>query len=308
MTRRQCLALLAGAGTAALAPELLRAGNESKLLRVAVSVETLAGANINDARAAYQVWISEITHEYEHPTAEPVPGVFIPSQELIRGIRQGTIDCYGVTALEFTEVAELTDPDALVLQDYLADGMEYVLLVHSSSRFNKLGDLRGAQVLTHFHRDMVLLPAWLSTMLAANNLPAPERFFGNLDSRGTLNQVVLPVFFRRADGACLARRSWETAVELNPQLGRDLRALEVSPKIIPIAIGFRRGCNANSRKLLVNSMLTISNSAAGKQISALYQARGFVARPTSVMKSTVEMVRQFERLAAQQTGSRNGKL
>ena len=306
MTRRQCLALLAGAGTAALAPEFCRAGNDIKLLRVAVSVETLAGANINDARAAYLVWISEITHQFGHSTAEPVPGVFIPSQEMIRGIRQGTIDCYGVTALEFTEVAELTDPDVLVLQDYLADGMEYVLLVHSSSRFKKLADLRGAQVLTHFHRDMVLLPAWLSTMLAANNLPAPERFFANLEARGTLNQVVLPVFFRRADGACLARRSWETAVELNPQLGRDLRAVEVSPKIVPIAIAFRRGCNANGRKMLLDSMLTISNSMAGRQISALYQARGFVARPTSVMKSTVEMVRQFERLSGQQAGSGKG--
>jgi hypothetical protein len=226
---------------------------------------------------------------------------------MIRGIRQGTIDCFGVTALEFTEVAELADPDVMVLQDYLADGMEYVLLVHSSSRFNKLADLRDAHVLTHFHRDMVLLPAWLSTMLAANNFPAPERFFGSLEARGTLNQVVLPVFFRRTDAACLARRDWETAVELNPQLGRDLRALAVSPKIIPIAIGFRRGCNANARKMLVDSMLTISNSTAGRQISALYQARGFVARPTSVIKSTVEMVLQFKRLSAEHADSRNGK-
>jgi ABC-type phosphate/phosphonate transport system substrate-binding protein len=307
MTRRQCLALLAGAGAAALAPEFCRAANEIKLLRVGVSVETLAGANINDARAAYQVWISEVTHEFGRPTAEPVPGVFIPSQDMIRGIRQGTIDCFGVTALEFTEVAELADPDVMVLQDYLADGMEYVLLVHSSSRFNKLADLRDAHVLTHFHRDMVLLPAWLSTMLAANNFPAPERFFGSLEARGTLNQVVLPVFFRRTDAACLARRDWETAVELNPQLGRDLRALAVSPKIIPIAIGFRRGCNANARKMLVDSMLTISNSTAGRQISALYQARGFVARPTSVIKSTVEMVLQFKRLSAEHADSRNGK-
>jgi ABC-type phosphate/phosphonate transport system substrate-binding protein len=118
---------------------------------------------------------------------------------------------------------------------------------------------------------------------------------------------VLPVFFKRADAACLARGSWETAVELNPQLGRDLRALAVSPKIIPIAIGFRRGCNANGRKMLLDSMLTISNSTAGQQISALYQARGFVARPTSVMKGTVEMVRKFQRLSAQQAGSQNGK-
>jgi len=306
MTRRQCLAMMAGASAASLAPGRSWSENGKVALRLAISVETLAGANVTDARAAYRIWLGEVHAALGFVTAEPVPEVFIPSEELIRAVRQGTLDCYGVTALEFAKVADLTDPDSLVLEDYLADGIEYVLLVHNSSPFKKIADLRGAHILSHFHRDMVLLPAWLGTMLAANNLPQAEQFFASHQLIANLNQVVLPVFFRRADGACLARRSWETAVELNPQLGRDLRAVAVSPKVVPIIFAFRSNTSASARKALIDSIQHIYTVPAGQQIVALYQSHGFVVKPISVMKNALDMVRQFERLPTQQSHFRKG--
>lgn len=306
MTRREYLATMTAVAAALLEPGFCRSEAARAVLRLAISVETLAGANVNDARAAYRVWLREVAHQYGTQTAEPVPDIFIPSEDLIRQIRQGTLDCYGLTALELEGVAELTDPDSLVLQDYLAEGMEYVLLVHNSSPFKKVADLRDARIVSHLHRDMVLLPAWLSTLLAANNLPAPEHFFASHKLSDSLNQVVLPVFFRRVDGACVARRSWETAMELNPQLGRDLRSLAVSPKVIPIAFGFRRSTSASARKALIDAIQRINSVPAGQQIVALYQSHAFVQKPISAMKTTFEMVRQFERLSARQAGPRKG--
>ncbi len=297
ITRRQCLSLLTGVAAAALLPEDCRGEKPEHVLLVAISADTLAGSNVNDARAAYKVWTTELTRQFPSATAQMVPEIFLPSEELIRGVRQATIECFGITALEFAKVADLVDPNYLILQDYLSDGMEYVLLVHNNSSFKKVADLRGAQLVTHFHRDMVLAPAWLGTMLAANNLPQAEHFFGGQRLTDDLNQVVLPVFFRRTDAACLARRDWEMAIELNPQLGRDIRILAVSPKLVPIAIAFRRGCSPEGRRVLIDSILRIASQTAGKQIVALYQSHGFIVRPTSVMNSTLEMVRQFERIS-----------
>jgi ABC-type phosphate/phosphonate transport system substrate-binding protein len=298
MNRRQCLALLAGTAAATVAPSFCLGQNEGHMLRVAVSTDTLAGANINDARAAYKVWIQEVSRHLGAVQAEVVPEIFIPSEQLIRMIRQGGLDCYGITALEYAKVMDLTDPGTLLLQDYLVNGMEYILLVHNSSPFKKLADLRGAQIVSHHHRDMVLLPAWLGTLLAENNLPSTERFFGSQVFRDNLNQVVLPVFFHRMDGACLARRHWDTAVELNPQLGRDLRVLAVSPKIVPIAVCFRRNCSVEGRRSFTDAVLHITAVPAGQQIVALYQSNGFVVQPSFVMKTAVDMVRQYERVLA----------
>jgi phosphonate transport system substrate-binding protein len=308
MTRRQYLSLMVGTTAAALAPGYCNGQNGTQILRLAVSTDTLAGANVADARAAYKVWLNEVHRQWGYSTAEAVPEVFIPSEDLVQRVRQGTLDCYGVTALEFAKLVDLTDPDSLVIQDYLAEGIEYVILVHSGSRFNQLADLRGAHFLYHLHRDMVLLPAWLRTMLAAHNLPEPDSFFASQKFNDSLNQVVLPVFFRRVDAACLARRSWDTAVELNPQLGRDLHALAVSPKVIPIVFGFRRTTTANARKSLIDSIQHISTVPAGREIVALYQSDQFVVKPVSVMKGTLEMVSQYERLLARQPGLRKGQL
>ncbi len=304
ISRRQCLALMTGAAAATLSPGLFLGEKPAHILRVAISVDTLAGANVSDARAAYKVWIGELTRQSRSTIAQMDPEIFLPSEELIRRVRQGTIECFGITALEFVKVANIVDPDYLLLQDYLSEGMEYIIVVHSNSPFKKLADLRGAHVVTHFHRDMVLAPAWIGTMLAAQNLPQADHFFASQKLTDNLNQVVLPVFFHRTDAACLARRNWETAVELNPQLGRDLRFLAVSPKLVPIAIAFRSGCSPEGRRVLIDSIMKVASVTAGQQIVALYQSHGFIVRPTSVMNSTVEMVRQFERIS---TGAQRKK-
>jgi ABC transporter, phosphonate, periplasmic substrate-binding protein len=298
VTRRRCLSLMAGAASDFLRPRFGLADKAPRILTAAISTDTLAGANVNDARAAYKVWIREVTRQLPSAIAQMDPEIFISSEEMIRSIRQGSIECFGITALEFVKVADLVDPDYLVLQDYLADGLEYVLLVHDKSPIKKIADLRGAQLLTHFHRDMVLAPAWLGTLLAGNSLPGAERFFGAQKLTDNLNQVLLPVFFRRADAACISKRNWETTIELNPQLGRDLRAVAISPKLVPLGIAFRRGCSAEGRRTLIESILKVSSLTGGQQIISLYQARDFVVRPTSVMNRTLEMVRQFERVSS----------
>lgn len=309
MNRRQWMALLAGAAASTMAPSFCLGQNDRHILRVAVSIETLAGANVHDARAAYKVWTQEVTRSLGGVAAEVVPEVFLPSEQLIRMIRQGAVDCYGISAPEYAKVVEFTDPDSLLLQDYLSDGMEYVMAVHNDSPFKKLADLRGAQIVTHHHRDMVLLPAWLGTLLAANNLPPTERFFGGHVLRESLTQVVLPVFFRRMDAACLARRHWNTAVELNPQLGRSLHFLAVSPRIVPIAVCYRRNCNAEGKRALTDAILHITSLTGGQQIVALYQSSGFILRTSSSMASSLEMVRQYERVLARlPVGSRKGQL
>ena len=304
--RRRYLKLLAGIAATALAPGF-SPGQQKKPMRLAISSESLAGANINDARAAYLVWLHELDLQFGSGNTQVVPEVFLPTDVMIRSIRQGSLDCFGIIAQEFAKVVDLIDPDTLVIQDYMTDGVEYILLVHNDSPYRKLADMRDARVATHRHRDMVLLPDWLGTLLAENNLPQAEHFFSKLMPRDSLSQVVLPVFFRSVDGALVARRQWGTAVELNPQLGRSLRILAISPKVIPIVFCFSRNTDSMQRYKLIDSIRLIASVPAGQQIVALYQSHSFIVRPLSVMKSTLDLVHQYERIVAQAAGTQKVK-
>jgi len=302
LTRRRVLGLIAGGAAVSLMPRSVFA--EDGLVTVAISSETLGGANVNDARAAYTVWIQEVTRHIGSIHVTINPQIFLPSEELLRDVRAAAVDCYGITALEYIKVADITDPNFILLQDSIADGLEYILVVNDQSPFHSIADLRGAQMIVHHHPDLVLAPAWLETTLAAVSMPPPLQFFGSISSRDNINQVALPVFFHRVDVACLARRNWETAIELNPQLGRSMRIIAVSPKLVPIFLAFRRHCSESGRAALIDAIKGITSLAAGQQIVALYQSRGFVQRTAAVLKTTVDMLTDYQRCLARRRDRR----
>jgi ABC-type phosphate/phosphonate transport system substrate-binding protein len=304
ITRRQFTIWLAGAAAVASLARMGTGQSSIRPLRVAISVETLAGANVNDARAAYQIWSREVANSLNVHAAELVPEAFVSSEEIVRMIRQGSIDMFGITAWEYAKVIDQVDPTSILFAETESGGVEYLLLVHNASPYKKLSDLRDRLLLIHHHRDMNLLPAWIGNMLATGNLPRRDAFFGTQTSYDSLTKVVLPIFFRRADVAAVARSSFATAVEMNPQLGKDLRLLAVSPKVFPIVLCFHKNCSQEGKKLLLNAIHKAESLAAGQQIEFLYQSRKMVIRSASCMTATVDMLRQYERITDHAPGTR----
>jgi hypothetical protein len=276
----------------------------TRSLRVGVSLETLSGANVTDARGAYKVWSQEVINRLSLKAVELVPGIFVPSDQIVQMIRQGTVGMFGITAWEFAKVVNYVDPNEVLIEENIAQGMNYILLVHNAGPYKKLGDLHGRQIAIHHHRHMNLLSAWIGNMLAAESLPRMEAFFSQQLERDSVIQVILPVFFHRMDAAALLRADYETAVEMNPQLGKDLHALAISPNVIPSLCCFNKNCNRESIKQYLSVVSQSESLPSGQQIVAMYQSRKLVTRPASCMNLTVNMLRQYERVTAQPPGQR----
>jgi ABC-type phosphate/phosphonate transport system substrate-binding protein len=270
--------------------------SQNKRLLLGVSSDTLAGANIGDARAAAKIWAQQITRELGINQAEMYPDVFIPSAQMIRMIQEGTIDCFVLTAWEYARAAPFIDPEWILVESKAPAGMEYVLLVHQESSYHKLEELRGRQLTVHHHRDTVMLNAWISILLAKSGQATLDRFFGRVVLHESLTQVVAPLFFRRIDVAALTAISFRMAAELNPQLGKDLRILATSPKVIPEVFCFRRGCTAEAKRSLIAAFSKVKSLTAGQQILALYQTEGYEQQPGKAMQGTLQMVREYEHL------------
>jgi phosphonate transport system substrate-binding protein len=259
-------------------------------------MDTLAGANVNDARAAYRVWGQEIAKTLALRNAEMLSQVFIPSAELIQMIRSGQVDCFALTALEYASVMDLVDPNCAIIEDYALDGLDYVLLVRADSPYQRLEDLKGRNLLLLHHRDTSMLRVWLSLQLARTGSTDIEQFFDAPEMRDQVAEVILPVFFRKAQAAALTRRAFSMAVELNPQLGREMRVVATSPRVIPVGFWFGKNCDPENRTAFQRSMLLLDTIPAGRQVLALYQSTGFQQRPCSIMNGTVNMVREYEHL------------
>jgi phosphonate transport system substrate-binding protein len=304
MTRRLFSGLLAGTAASLSWGRAGWSQGGSRIMHVAISAETLAGANVNDARAAYKVWSKQVASSLGNSTAELVPDVFIPTDQMVQMVRQGSVDMFGITAWEYAKLQDFVDPSTILLDESFVNGLEYVLLVHNAGPCKKLSDLRGRQLAVYHHRDMTLFPAWMGNLLAAENLPRMEAFFCQQIVRESLTQTVLPVFFRRMDAAVVIKSSFATAVELNPQLGRELRVLATSPPVIPIILCFRKNASPEGKRELIANINRTQSLPAGQQIEALYQFKRLVMLPSNCMNATMEMLRQYERNMSRSPGAR----
>lgn len=295
ITRRQFMTRIA-ALAAGVSIRPAKARPEGPPIRVAVSMDTLAGVNVNDARAAYRVWGDEIARTLAMRHSEMLSQVFIPSAELLQMIREGRVDCFALTALEYARILDYLDPAWMVVEDYAVPGLEYLLLVRDDSPFHSLKDLRNAKLLVHHHRDTCLLEPWITIRLAAEGLGPFDGFFGAPETRDKVSEVILPLFFGSIQAAALTQRSFATAVELNPQLGRQLRVLATSPSLIPAGFWFRKGCDPADKLAFQESVLRLNSVPAGRQVLALYQSTGFCERPCSIMRPTLELIGQYNKL------------
>jgi ABC-type phosphate/phosphonate transport system substrate-binding protein len=298
MTRRQLAACLAGVAVGFGQAGPGRAQTGDRPFRLAISAAQLAGVNINDARASIHVWLQQAVRNLRI-RVELVPEVFLDSERMIRAIREGALDGFTITTWEFLKASGLVDPGFLLLSDYIVQGLRYLVVVHRTSPVRSLAQLRDRHLLMFEHPDMCLSNAWLATLLASQGLPAPERLFSSQEARPRLTQVLLPVFFQRADAACVTNRGLATAIELNPQLGRDLRTLVASPALVTGCFAFHRACPPAERQRFQQALLDMGSDPASQQIMALFQATTFSTRTAAFLEPTLEMLRQYERLGNQ---------
>ncbi|MGO8760276.1 MAG: phosphate/phosphite/phosphonate ABC transporter substrate-binding protein [Terracidiphilus sp.] len=296
ITRRQFATALAGFTTGVASVSTRKTWAEHPPLRVAISTETLAGATVNDARAAYRVWWTQVGQRLGYRHFEMLNQIFVPSAQLIQMIRAGQVDCFALTAWEYASVMDFVDSKFLVVEDYAADGIDYLLLVQNGSPYRTIEDLKGGKLLLQHHRDTAMLRAWLSIELAKAGRPDVDQFFESPEMHEQISQVILPVFFRTAQAAGITRRAFNMAVELNPQLGRSLRIIATSPKVVADGFLFRKGCDPEDRREFQQTLERLDTIPEGRQVLALYQIIGYATRSCSILNGTVEMIHQYERI------------
>lgn len=272
------------------------AANPTAPFRMAFSIDSLAGVNVNDARAAYKVWESEVIEKFGLKNMEFYSEIFYPSGQILQMVRSGQIECFTLTTLEYASVVNFTDPRQMVVVSELMNGVDYLLLVHKDSPYQKMEDLKSTQLLMHHHRDTTLLRTWLNVRLAEMGKHTVSEFFSSAEMRDKVNEVILPVFFRKAEAGAISRRVFDLVITMNPQLGRDLRIVATSPKLVPVGIWFRRDCDPATLKEAMDVVTRFESIPAGRQILALYQSSGLTECSCSIMADTLRFIRQSERI------------
>jgi phosphonate transport system substrate-binding protein len=170
---------------------------------------------------------------------------------------------------------------------------EYLLLVRRDSDIGRIEDLRGRSLIFFHNARASLAPIWFETLLLKSGLGQTSQFCGRVTQAVKLTQAVLPVFFRQADACLVTRQGFETMVELNPQIGQQLKTLEASPAMLPVVFVFRSDYSDPLKHQIESK---IPSTVAGRQFLTLFQCDSMETHPVSVLDSALELLATHARL------------
>jgi ABC-type phosphate/phosphonate transport system substrate-binding protein len=271
-------------------------GQPSSSFRIGFSTSTIGDVNQNDVIASVRVWSQVIAKEFKVPV-DPQPVVLRHIAEIKTALTNKTVDCVNLSTNEYATVRGLLAEDRVVvgvISDSIAD--EYVLLVHRGSGIDKLEDLRGRRFGMLQTVRTSLAPFWLDTLLARKGLGRAAGFFGSMVTTGKVGKAVLPVFFRQVDACLVTRKGFDIMVELNPQIGQQLKVLATSPAVVPEAFFFRADYTSPIRDHIEAEIKEWHLSAAGRQVLTIFNTDRLAVRPVSCLDSAMKMLAEYERL------------
>jgi ABC-type phosphate/phosphonate transport system substrate-binding protein len=294
-------------GTAALAlsASALVAQSETSSqppIRFGFSRSMFREVNESDARASLKVYAGVIARE-RNLAADPDPLLYEGRTEIVESLRQGKVDIVAGSSAELLELpADLVTGPYLLSISAQGPGVEYLLLTHTDSGIATLADLKGRRVAVLNSVRGSLATYWLDVLLETRGLGPPRQFLRDLRFVAKPSLAVLPVFFRQLDACVITRESFAIAVEMNPQVGRQLRILATSPLVAPTVTCFRQSFDPKIRARIVDALASIQTSVAGQQMLTIFQAEKVEARDDADLATTRQLLADHARLTAAMEG------
>ncbi|MBA4374540.1 MAG: hypothetical protein C0402_16945 [Thermodesulfovibrio sp.] len=289
-------------------PEVSRGENREaspEPLKVGFSVKFLNDVSRADAQVALELWIREISRSLGIK-ANPKPFIFDNSMEMTTALRNGGIDLIALSTLDYLNIRNSVPLEPALVGDKgkLAGGDEIVVVVRRDQGITDFGQLKGKKLIIHSGILGDSAHLWLHSVLAKRNLPEKESFLGSIQEVKKASQSVLPVFFKQADAGLLARAAFETMVELNPQLGKEMTVLLNSEKLLYGLFCFRKDLGADIKKRILDNALNMRTTPTGKQIFTLFQIENVTPFNPSYLTTTLALMNEQNRLKERISGKK----
>jgi hypothetical protein len=110
------------------------------------------------------------------------------------------------------------------------------------------------------------------------------------------SQAVLPVFFRQSDTCLMPRWSYDTMLELNPQIKEQTTILSLSPLFAKGGLFLVKGIPPEKRELMLSTQ-KVWRTVRAKQIMTLWHSEGVVPFQPAYVQTMVNLYEDYARLA-----------
>ena len=271
--------------------------NMPKLLHIVFTSGMVAEMNPHDAAAAVQVFGEQIIKRRGlamHPRVSICDGI----SDLQKLIKNEEADLVSLRIDEYLKLEYSSQFQNAFMGMRNENWSErYVLLTRNSDGLRNLADLRGKRLLSLSGRRTGLADEWLNTVLIESNLPEAAEFFGQVRTVPKISAAVLPVFFKQMDACLVTQSGFETMTQLNPQLGKELSAIKVSPSILPSLVCLKRDLIPFIKEGVHQALVELHQEVSGRQVLTLFSIDKLVPLTSANLTGAVEVYSKYRRIA-----------
>jgi ABC-type phosphate/phosphonate transport system substrate-binding protein len=263
-------------------------------LVVAFSPRSFIDVDLKDALSAFRIYVEEIAKQVNQTAT-------ISSYDSIDGVMKevenGQVDMVSMFPIEYLR---LKNRQPLELAFGMARGgkltTKYLLLVHANKGYAKVSDLKGKKIVLAKGDQTAAL--YLNTMILKQHLGEARDYFSQIDEKGKASQGVLAVFFGQSDSCLVAESSYQTMVEMNPQLGKDLKTIVSSPELLDNMAVFRKGLNDEIKRKSLEVAAKLKTYPRGKQILMLFKVDDLAPLKEADLQGLRELMTEHDKLRA----------
>lgn len=150
-------------------------------------------------------------------------------------------------------------------------GFRYLFIVNKNSKYNDLSQLKNTSINVLARQNQKIPFLWLDKLLKEKNLPSHEKYFKSITTDYKATNILLPVFFNKADACIISEASLKVLTELNPSLTKDLSILYTSD-YFTLGIGCLNSQKkqTNSYNILKDVILKLHQTEYGAQFLKLF--------------------------------------
>lgn len=251
--------------------------------------------NRKDAEAALQLTMDQII-EYWNYEIEAKAFIYDTKEEIVKGITSGEISFIVLPTFLFLDLKDkyYLEPASFGKRGENF-GVKHYLLVNASSNFNKASDLIGKKINIQCNKLEGIPFYWLKTIVMREGIEKQEVNFKTVEVKTNAYEVALPVFFKKVDACIVTESSYNTLIELNPQLSSQLKILDISPAYLEYLMCFCQKLSPKVKDFLYKNMSVIGTYPKGQQILTIFKIQKITLYKEEYIKNDTLLYQEYHK-------------
>jgi ABC-type phosphate/phosphonate transport system substrate-binding protein len=273
------------------------AGTEPLVFNIGYTANAFAEVNINDAQAIAGRLTDFIAGKKK---GKAYTKIYTSLAEVDSSFSSKDLDIIVLVGNEFVKLKSRPLLDPLFISARGGDVYEQLaLIVRKDSGFKTIKDLKGRVFVNHRGLYNEMKNVWLETQVMKEGGRDIKKYFRFSKEVMKPANAILAVYFKQADCCMVTINNFNVAVELNPQLKKELMVFMESRPFAGGIVAIRKDYNRHNREIITDSMEKLHEDVQGQQLLTIFHKNRLVPYSPEYLTTLETMLKEHDELKSQ---------